>query len=261
MFRAVAFSALFAIALGEFHGSLLTAQEPVVSQRTFPDLLANAKWLSITEEEKRGYVLRVYSNESVEKQKKDYQEYQKRRAEYLKRRDLINTRKTELEAKLGASSRNLAWARQTLKHYDRNQDGIVDAEEQKRMRLGFPIALNRNGNVTLAQMIQAQARATNGNGPAGAFVNRGGGPAPKPREKGGLVDQPEERWAELVDVYRAVDRLDEEYADARGIRRARSFYRVVEVTPDFIRVRRNTTERDISTRAIGEVLRTVVDEE
>jgi len=209
-------------------------------QRTFGDVLATVQWTTVTD----GFVLRVYSGQEVTQINQRHDAYENRRREYLAKRMPLDERRGSIGRQL-PDQRLLAYGQAMLKRYDRDSDGVLDAKEQEGMRSGTgDMDANKDGSITSREMtryfVQQMRERTN--------------PSPS-------VQSVPDNWEELQDELDAIDAKIEalrgEFEDVLEPQAEHDFYKVMEVTREFIRVRHGQEERIIPFASIREIRRTM----
>ncbi|MHC4407115.1 MAG: secretin N-terminal domain-containing protein [Planctomycetota bacterium] len=215
-------------------------EEPRRRQRALGDILATAQWTTVTE----GFVLRVYSDQEVARIDQRRDAYEKRRQEYLAKRTPLDERRESIRRQL-PDQRLQAYAQAMLKRYDRDNDGMLDTKEQERMRPApRDMDTNKDGSITsreLTRYIVQQMRERSNPSPS--------------------VESVPENWKELQDELDAIDAkikaFQEEFEDVLEPLTEHDFYKVIEVTREFIRVRHGQGERIIPFASIREIRRTM----
>ena len=214
---------------------------------TLGTVLDAAHWVSVAD----GFVLHVYSHEEFTKLSLRQAVYAKRRQEFLAKRKLLDEKSKAIERHI--SSRNFrAVVKFDMSRYDANKDGELDGDEQKRMEganLGAFDA-NKDGKLTRLELMRytlAYTRARRNRASFGYF-------RADPKDVPENVD---ELLRELDSLIAKTESLTEQYKDVQLRWIKGTFYKVIEVGQDFLRVRHKKEERVIPFASIREIRRTL----
>jgi hypothetical protein len=210
------------------------------TQSTLGDILANALWITVTD----GFVLRIHSDQEVARINRQRSAYEDRRRKYSARRTPLEERRESIRRQV-PDQRLRTFAQAMLKRYDRDNNGVLDAKEQAGMRPDPQgIDLNKDGSVTSSEM-------------ARYLLQQSRGRANSPFSVETVPDNWEEIQDELDAIDAKIEALQEEFEDVLKPLARYEFYKIVEVTREFIRVRHGQEERIIPFPAICEIRRTV----
>ena len=209
---------------------------------TLGTVLDAAQWVSVAD----GFVLHVYSHEEFTKLSSRQAAYAKRWQEFLAQQKLLDEKSKAIERHI--SRRNFRAAVEfDMSRYDADKDGVLDGEEQKRLRdadLGAFDA-NKDGKLTRLELMRY------------TFARRS-----RRSFRADPKDVPEnvdEMLRELDSLIAKTESLTEQYKDVQLQWIKGTFYKVIEVGQDFLRVRHKKEERIIPFASIREIRR-ILDE-
>ena len=206
---------------------------------TLGTVLDAAHWVSVAD----GFVLHVYSHEEFTKLSSRQEAYAKRRQEFLAKRKPLDERSEAIARQMPGSDfrGNVKFI---MSAFDVNKNGVLDGEEQKRMKVrGFrSFDANSDGKITRLELsrhlISRRRRDSDAN------------PSDVPKD----VDK---LFRELDSLKTKTESLTQQYKDVQLRWIKGTFYKVIEVGQDFLRVRHKKEERVIPFASIREIRRTL----
>ena len=252
-------------------------------QRSLADLVRSMDQATIRD----GFIIHLFTDSEVRKAQAATTEHNRRHQEYLEKNELLSKRSNDLKRNSPPNfSRTLSTADRLFKRYDKNNDGILDERESASVRPnGEGMDANGDNRVEkqeflrwMISKINAQRRGRGGR-PVPAVADPFGrvvpAPAPLPVPAPAAAPAPaaggfplaqvevsdkeiEELLAEQNAITELHRKLYDDYKEVTSYRGVESFYKIMEATDEFIRLRNEKEERIIPHASIKEFRRSVM---
>lgn len=215
---------------------------PRTTTRTLAQSLQSVDQVTVAE----GFVIRLYTDQQVNAYRKKTEAHNSRHQEYLTKRAPWDKRLEEIRQRLPTRTLNLADS--SFGRFDRDSNGKLSAEEQSLSRGNLkPADANSDGIVSKNEFRVWMF------GRLGSRSGDSGRPPANPIAPGDV----DKLLKESAKVESSIYELAKQYQDVRRRRSKRSYYRMVEASAEFLRLRSDTEERIIPYASIREFRRSL----
>lgn len=248
---------------------LSVSQESVINKKAEGDKPRSLAELIRTMDQatvKDGFVLRLYANEEVRQLQETTADHNRRHEEYAEKKQLLAKRTNALNRNSPPNfSRTLSSADRLFVRYDKDADGVLNQQEVTAMPTSTKgIDANSDERIEKQEFLRWMISRMNVRGarpvprradpfaavPAAPPGVRAGRPPASEKEIDDMIAE-QEAIAELQ------TKLRNEYKEAVSYRPPQTFYRIMETTDEFIRLRNDKEERIIPISSIKEFRRSV----